>query len=138
MVKEGLRLALANPTRLPRIVPAGGFHVPGLPSLPAGTSVGLGAYFLHQNPDVFPNPQEFQPERWLDPTPEMLRDSFYFGMGARQCIARNLASAELYWAAEALVKSNVLRDAKPTNRAIEIKEWFNSSVIGDKIELQWS
>ncbi|KAI1763528.1 cytochrome P450 [Hypoxylon sp. FL1150] len=137
VVKETMRLAMANPSRLPRVVSSAGLDVAGLPTLPPGTGVGLSAYELHQNPDVFPNPHEFLPERWLDPSPEMLRDSFYFGAGPRQCIARNLAQAELLWLAETLIRSNVLNGAKPVENNIEIREWFNSSVISGKIELVW-
>ncbi|KAI2617740.1 cytochrome P450 [Hypoxylon sp. NC1633] len=137
IVKESLRLSMANPTRLPRVVPKGGLHVPGLPSIHAGTIVGAGAYTLHLNPDVFPQPHEFMPERWLEPTPEMLRDSFSFGQGPRQCIARNLASAMLLWVTETLVRSDVLRGAKPAKDSVEYFQWFNSVVCDGKIELFW-
>ncbi|ROV98408.1 hypothetical protein VMCG_07149 [Cytospora schulzeri] len=136
VVKESLRLSMATPTRLPRKVPAGGFNACGV-SIPAGTNVGIGAYSLHLNPEVFPNPHEFMPERWLESTPEMLRDSFSFGSGLRQCIARNLATQWLHWIAEALVRSDVLQGAKPVTDEIEVREWFNSKVIGGKIELVW-
>ncbi|KAH7158507.1 cytochrome P450 [Fusarium sp. MPI-SDFR-AT-0072] len=131
VVKESLRLSMANPTRFPRIVPPGGMQVPGLPDILAGTSVGAGAFMLHHNPEVFPNPHEFMPERWLSPSQEMLRDSFYFGAGSRQCIARNLASAGLWWAAEALVRSDVLRGAKVFKDKIEIVEWFNAKIVDE-------
>lgn len=137
-VKEACRLALANPTRLPRVVPSGGLNIPGLPTIPAGTSVGIGAYSLHFNPKVFPKPYEFVPERWLECTPEMLRDSFHFGKGPRQCIARNFASAIVWWASEALVRSRVLDDARPVAEKIEIVEWFNSKQVGGNIELSWA
>ncbi|PNP74802.1 hypothetical protein FNYG_11939 [Fusarium nygamai] len=137
VVKETLRLSMANPTRFPRIVPPGGMQVPGLPNIPAGTSVGAGAFMLHHNPEVFPEPYQFMPERWLNPSQEMLRDSFYFGAGSRQCIARNLASAGLWWAAEALIRSDVLRGAKVVQDKIEIVEWFNANIVGEKIELHW-
>ncbi|KAF5585292.1 cytochrome P450 monooxygenase [Fusarium pseudocircinatum] len=137
VVKESLRLSMANPTRFPRIVPPGGMQVPGLPNIPPGTSVGAGAFMLHHNPEVFPNPRQFMPERWLNPSQEMLRDSFYFGAGSRQCIARNLASAGLWWAAEALIRSDVLRNAKVVRDKIEIVEWFNAKIVGEKIELHW-
>ncbi|KAL7942702.1 cytochrome P450 [Trichoderma barbatum] len=136
--KEASRLALANPTRLPRMVPSGGLKVTGLPTIPDGTSVGVGAYALHLNPEVFAMPDEFMPERWLEPTPEMLRDSFHFGKGPRQCIARNFASATVWWAAEALIRSRVLDDAKPVQEKIEIVEWFNSKQVGGDIELRWA
>ena len=137
IVKESLRLALANPTRLPRIVPEGGLHVPGLPVIPSGTSVGIGAFTLHCNPKIFPRPESFEPERWLDPTPEMLRDSFYFGMGTRQCIARNFATIILRWAAEAIIKDGILSAAQPVAERINILEYFNARVVGGKVELRW-
>ncbi|KAF5239861.1 hypothetical protein FANTH_9802 [Fusarium anthophilum] len=137
VVKESLRLSMANPTRFPRVVPPGGMQVPGLPDIPAGTSVGAGAFMLHHNPEVFPEPRQFMPERWLNPSQEMLRDSFYFGAGSRQCIARNLASAGLWWAAEALIRSDVLRGANIVRDKIEIVEWFNAKIVGEKIELHW-
>lgn len=92
---------------------------------------------LHHNPDVFPNPHEFLPERWLNATPEMARDSFYFGQGSRQCIARNFAAAGLWWATEALIRSDVLRGARPIKDKIEVLEWFNAKVIDGKIEMRW-
>jgi len=128
---------MANPTPLRRIVSPGGLHVPGLPSIPAGTSVGIAAYMLHHNPNVFTEPYEFMPERWLDPSPEMLRDSFYFGVGPRQCIARNFAAAGLWWVAEAIIRSDILNGARPVKDKIEILEWFNAKVIDEKIEIRW-
>ncbi|KAG7429030.1 hypothetical protein Forpi1262_v009987 [Fusarium oxysporum f. sp. raphani] len=47
---------MANPTRFRHIDPPGGMQVPGLPNIPAGTSVGAGAFMLHHNPEAFPNP----------------------------------------------------------------------------------
>ncbi|KAM0253628.1 hypothetical protein ACHAQJ_007203 [Trichoderma viride] len=137
-VKEACRLAVANPTRLPRIVSSKGLKVPGLPTIPPGTSVGIGAYALHFNADVFPMPHDFVPERWLEPTPEMLRDNFYFGKGPRQCIARNFASTLLWWTAEGLIRSRVLDGAKPVKDELEMIEWFNAQEVGGSIELCWA
>ncbi|KAI1123044.1 cytochrome P450 [Nemania abortiva] len=137
VVKESLRLAMVNPTRLPRIVPPGGMHVDGLPFIPTGTSVGLSAYNLHFNSEVFPEPHTFLPERWLKPSAEMLRDSFYFGQGPRQCIGRNFAWAALCWAAEGLVRSDVLRGARSVKKDVEIYQWFNSVSQDGKHELVW-
>ena len=33
--------------------------------IPAGTSIALMLYGMHHNPDVFPDPQTFKPERFL-------------------------------------------------------------------------
>ena len=137
VIKEGLRLSMANPTRLPRIVPSIGLHITGLPPIPAGTSVGVSAFSVHFNEKVFAEPHTFRPERWANPTEEMLRDFFAWGAGPRQCIARNLATAELFWAVQAIVQDDVLSGAKAVQDEIKILEWFNSKVIGEKIELVW-
>ncbi|KAL2065493.1 hypothetical protein VTL71DRAFT_3163 [Oculimacula yallundae] len=138
VVKEGLRLSMANPTRLPHVVPRGGWTFKGT-HFPAGAFVGCSATELHLNPQAYPNPYDFQPERWLEGniTPEASKSFFAFGAGSRACIARNLATVELYMATEKMAEKDVLRGAKAVQDKIEIYEWFNSSVKGEKIELIW-
>jgi len=56
--------------------------------------VGL-AHHLHYNPEVYPNPSKFDPERFMgnDPVP---RNAFRtFGRGARACLGQNLAIEQL-------------------------------------------
>ena len=67
----------------------------------------------------------------------MLRDNIPWGIGPRQCIARNLATANLFWAVQALVKRDVLGGASTVEKRVEILEWFNSKVKNQKIELVW-
>ena len=142
MIREGLRLSKANPTRFPRIVPYAGFHFTARDGtsyrVPPGTLIGMQPFTLHFNPEVFVDPTMFRPERWLEsPSPEMLRDWFPFGLGPRQCIARNLAMEELYLIVRALARSNVLAGAKHGGESIEVLEWFKSRVRGGKIEVYW-
>lgn len=141
VVREGLRVGLANPVRLPRTVPAQGFRFQATDGdsyfLPPGTQVGVQIYTLHMNPDVFPHPFAFKPERWLDPTPEMHRDWMVFGLGQRQCLARNLATMELLLAVRTLARENILEGATAVGEKIELLQWFNSKVVGERIELQW-
>lgn len=142
VIREGLRTSLANPTRLPRQVPPSGWTFKpssGEPyHLPAGTQVGLSPMTVHLNPDIFPEPLAFRPERWIDdPTPEMHRDWMPFGLGSRQCIARNLAMMELTLVVRALAKSDVLEGARPVKESIEMVEWFNAKVRDERIEVVW-
>jgi len=67
----------------------------------------------------------------------MVKGSVMFGVGERQCIGRNLATAELFWAVDAMVRKDVLRGARTVRPRIEIVEWFNSKVKGGKVELVW-
>ncbi|KIW29214.1 uncharacterized protein PV07_05041 [Cladophialophora immunda] len=138
VVKEGLRLSMANPSRLPRVVPPGGWTFKDSFFFPAGTEASCTPYSLHLNPHVFPDPRAFRPERWLDPSDEMLRDAIPFGLGSRQCIARNLATVELYAAVARVAEADVLRGAKTLTPNIEILEWFNSKVVGERIDLAWA
>lgn len=70
--------------------------------IPPGTAVGMDSYHMHTNPEIFPEPFEFRPERWLrDPkgpdgrTP-LTNYLSSFGAGSRICIAMHLAYMELY------------------------------------------
>lgn len=136
VVREGLRLSMANPSRLSRLVPSAGWNFKNT-FLPAGTVVSCTPFELHLNPEVFHDPHAFIPERWENPTNEMNRDSIWFGLGTRQCIARNLASTELFCAAQRIVEEDTLNGAHCCQERIEILEWFNSKVKGGKIELLW-
>ncbi|KPI42167.1 Pisatin demethylase [Cyphellophora attinorum] len=137
VIREGLRISMANPSRLPRVVPRGGWTFKGT-YFPDGTEVSCTPFELHFNPTTFPDPHEFRPERWLNPTDEMSRDAIPWGLGLRQCIARNLATWELYAAVPAAVRADVLNGATCCHDKIEILEWFNSKVMDEKIELVWA
>ena len=137
VVKEGLRISMANPTRLPHLVPSGSWSFKDT-YFPAGAIVGCSAYELHFNPIIFSEPQAFKPERWLDASEEMSKYWFAFGAGSRSCIARNLATMELQFATERLARSNVLDGARATQDEIKIYEWFNAKVKGERIELIWN
>ncbi|KAH7379585.1 cytochrome P450 [Pyrenochaeta sp. MPI-SDFR-AT-0127] len=137
IVKEALRISMANPTRLPHVVPPEGWTLKNT-YFPAGSIVGCSAYELHFNPVVFPEPYCFKPERWLKATEEMSQNWFAFGAGSRACIARSLATMELQFTTERLAKTNVLDGAMAVQDNIEILEWFNSKVKGERIDLVWS
>ncbi|KAK0639484.1 cytochrome P450 [Cercophora newfieldiana] len=101
VVKEGLRLAYGVIGRLPRVVPQGGATFNGF-HLPEGTVVGMSSYLMHRNPDAFPNPALFEPERWINTDPEASRAMkaclVPFSRGSRGCIGQNLAMCEMYLA----------------------------------------
>ncbi|KAK4187953.1 cytochrome P450 [Podospora australis] len=95
VIEETLRLYSAVPSGLPRIVPPGGAELAGH-RLDEGVTVCAQAYSMHNNPDVFPDPLSFKPERWAEPVPKVMRDSFMpWGRGARLCIGMHLAKMEL-------------------------------------------
>ncbi|KAF8605416.1 cytochrome P450 [Ceratobasidium sp. AG-I] len=59
-------------------------------SIPASTRVGIHVPGLHYNPKYWDDPEEFIPERFLDP--KWNRDAFIpFAVGPRSCIGRRFA-----------------------------------------------
>lgn len=47
----------------------------------------MSAYLMHSDPQVYPNPGEFVPERWIhDVTPAMHRSYVPFCRGSRNCL----------------------------------------------------
>ncbi|KAL4908422.1 hypothetical protein BDW74DRAFT_175104 [Aspergillus multicolor] len=104
VVREGLRLSYGVMHRLPRV-----FSTPTQYkewTIPAGTPIGIGAYSLHSDPDVYSDPFSFTPERWLGDAvdPRLHRNWVTFSRGSRSCLGLNLAYAELYWALAVLFR----------------------------------
>ncbi|KAL4738837.1 cytochrome P450 [Aspergillus similis] len=144
VIREGLRLGMANPARLTRIVPSQstGCTVSGV-FLPPGTIVGAAAYVFHHNSNVFPQPFEFLPERWLASDEETgarrLKESdiFPYGLGSRVCLGRNLANQQLFTTVARVVESDALNGAVICTDKIDLIEWFNAEIKGHVLEIQW-
>ncbi|NXY00456.1 CP11B protein, partial [Centropus bengalensis] len=51
-------------------------------------------YAMGRSPEVFPDPARFDPARWLGAEDTAFK-ALAFGFGARQCIGRRLAEAEM-------------------------------------------
>ena len=148
IVREGLRLGMANPARFSRVVPPGGFKIDGT-YIPGETDVGMAPYVLHHNPELFPKPFEYHPDRWLDgdnasqtwseaQKRKMERDLIPFSIGSRACIARNFATYVLFVATKAIVESGVLEGARTCTETIELEEYFNVQIKDHKLEIEWS
>ncbi|KAL3480912.1 cytochrome P450 [Aspergillus californicus] len=99
VIKEGLRLHPSVSTRIQRVSVEGPLfyhdHRQNITyTIPAGTPVSVTQLLIHMNPDVFPNPREFQPERWLG-NPRLDQYLVAFSKGARMCAGINLAYQEI-------------------------------------------
>lgn len=81
-IKEALRLYSAIPESFPRLVPQGGTELCGY-GIEEGTVVATQPYSMHRDPDVFQRPEEFDPSRWIDPSPQMADSYMPFGRGSR-------------------------------------------------------
>ncbi len=83
-------------------------------TLPAGASVYFSPYALQRDPNVYPRPHLFDPDRWADDrSPLTQRLSFIpFGGGRRQCIGDVFAMTELVAALATIARRWRLRPVK--------------------------
>jgi cytochrome P450 len=64
--------------------------------IPAGADIIYSQAALHRDPDLYPDPLRFDPDRWNSEQAAALRASFIpFGMGQRKCIGEFLAVFEM-------------------------------------------
>ncbi len=84
VVHEAMRLAHGVVTRDPRRAPEEELRY-GEWVIPRDTPVSMTTYDVLMNGEVFPEPREFRPERWIG-RPELERYFVVFGKGSRQCM----------------------------------------------------
>ncbi len=91
--------------RLTEPVEIGGYE------LPAGVSVTPSVYLVHRNPEVYPEPDRFLPERFID-NPPGTYTWIPFGGGVRRCLGASFAQFEMAVVLEELVKRYEIRPAR--------------------------
>lgn len=98
-----MRLTPATGGVLPREILCGGAAIDGH-HLPPGTVVGVAHYALHHNPEYFPSPFAYKPERWIlnekegvdaDALTRAQSAFCQFSIGPRSCIGKQLAYHEM-------------------------------------------
>lgn len=91
VVKESMRVLPPVPLH-PRIVAQdaelGGYR------LPAGSELFLSIFHMHRNPDIFPDPDVFDPRRWETAKPTVYEYN-PFSAGPRMCIGASFAMMEI-------------------------------------------
>ncbi|KAI7775736.1 hypothetical protein LA080_006417 [Diaporthe eres] len=100
-IDEAMRCTPPISGILPRKVLPGGMVIDGN-KIPAGVDVGVSAYALHHNPDIYPEPFEYRPERWIASEGTSKQDvdaaksNFAgFSTGPRSCVGMPLGYLEM-------------------------------------------
>jgi cytochrome P450 family 135 len=109
VVKETLRLRPVVPAvvrMLKEPMELGGWE------LPAGVSVAPCIYLVHRNPEVYPEPRRFRPERFLE-QPAGTYTWIPFGGGVRRCLGGSFAMFEMKVVLSALARHARLRPSLP-------------------------
>jgi len=57
----------------------------------------MSSWMMHRHPEAFPDPDKFDPTRWMDPEMARARDRYLvpFSRGQFMCIGYHLAQCEL-------------------------------------------
>jgi cytochrome P450 len=108
VIQETLRLrpviSLVNRT-LKAPMEFGGYE------LPAGVKVAPCIYLVHRRPDVYPDPDRFLPERFLEASPGTYT-WIPFGGGVRRCLGGAFAQFEMQVVLRELVRRRTLSPAR--------------------------
>jgi cytochrome P450 family 135 len=109
VIKETLRLRPVLPAvvrKLQEEMEIGGRR------LPAGVAVAPCIYLVHRRPDVYPEPERFRPERFLE-QPAGTYTWIPFGGGVRRCLGASFAMFEMKTVLQAILGRLTLRPAHP-------------------------
>ncbi|KAJ5946669.1 hypothetical protein N7454_003508 [Penicillium verhagenii] len=127
VLKEAMRLHPSVGLIAEREVPQGGTVICGK-HIPGGTIVGINAWVLHRNAQVFPDPEAFIPERWLENSPEKLKEMeqsfFSFGSGSRTCLGKNISLMEMHKIVPQLLREFEIRLHSPEKEWKTMNAWF--------------
>lgn len=83
--------------------------------LPPGVAVGCSIYLVHFDPDTWPDPERFDPTRFIDHKPAPYT-YFPFGGGLRRCIGEAFALYEMR-----IVLATILRELAPVAEVTEVR-----------------
>jgi cytochrome P450 len=94
-------------------------------TIPAGTYVVAAIALVHLRPDVYPDPHEFRPERFLEGQPEPYT-WIPFGGGVRRCIGASFAQQEIKVVLRTLLEGARLR---PASRRPEVPRARHVTIV---------
>ncbi|HKH14407.1 MAG TPA: cytochrome P450, partial [Solirubrobacterales bacterium] len=104
-------------------------------TLPAGTLVLPAIIAIHHREDLYPQPFEFRPERFL----EGQGDGYAwipFGGGVRRCLGASFAQYEMRIVLRAIVERTRLRGAEPRPEALRPRNITLAPARGTRVVLE--
>jgi cytochrome P450 family 135 len=114
VIKESLRLRPVVPgvvRKLTRPLELGGYE------LPAGVRAAPNIYLTHRRPDIYPEPERFRPERFID-SPADTYSWIPFGGGVRRCLGASFALYEMKIVIPTILRTASLRAVGATPEPI--------------------
>ena len=114
VIKETLRIRPVVPGVVRKLKEP--FELRGY-EIPVGTRVAPNIYLTHRNPAVFPEPDRFRPERFLD-EPADTYSWIPFGGGIRRCLGASFALFEMKVVIPTILRRVELETAAPAPERI--------------------
>ena len=130
-IQEALRRRPVIPNAAPRLVKKpvtiGGWEYP--PDILLVAS----AYLVQHDPDIYPDPYEFRPERFLDESPGTYT-WIPFGGGRRRCLGASFAQLEMKLVMKAVFAGSAVQPVEarmetPRRRAITISPKAGATIV---------
>ncbi|KAJ6126691.1 hypothetical protein N7523_002303 [Penicillium sp. IBT 18751x] len=122
IIYESLRLTHGVLFRQPRIAPDESLKFQDW-IIPPGTPVAISTYLTHMDPNIFPDPEAFRPERWIEAKEQGFPLHKYliaFSKGSRQCLGMALAYFEMYLTLAHVARKFDMELYDTTERNLEI------------------
>ncbi|KAF2800348.1 cytochrome P450 [Melanomma pulvis-pyrius CBS 109.77] len=100
-IDEAMRMSPSVGQTLAREAPVGGAIVDG-DFIPAGCDVGVPVYSIHHREDIYPDPFNYNPDRWMvqrEGASQQVLDQYAaynpFSVGPRSCMGKGVALVEM-------------------------------------------
>ncbi|KAJ2981767.1 hypothetical protein NQ176_g1826 [Zarea fungicola] len=141
LIHETLRFHPAAPASLQRLTPQSEDLVIDGVLIPADTTVSCQSFTNQRDPELFPNPDQFNPGRWLN-APEVQLEAMYnrifvWGKGQRSCLGKQLAMMELKLVTAALMRNFCVElGSDTTDSDMEMTDHFTLIAKGKKCILK--
>lgn len=108
-------------------VQAGGF------TIPKGSRVQASVLEVHMNPKYWPEPERFDPDRFVDNNVSMQSHYLAFGIGPKMCLGRRFSLLELKISFALIIRDFRLRPTPqlkeaPTRKLLNISLWPDGGV----------
>ncbi|CAN9510190.1 unnamed protein product [Ophioblennius macclurei] len=118
-INESLRL-YPSVVRLERVAKAS-VEINGL-VIPKDTVVGIPIYSMHRDPEIWPEPEKFKPERFCKENKDTIDPYTYmpFGMGPRNCIGMRFALVSMKLAMATILQRFSFTVCKETEIPLEM------------------
>uniref|UniRef100_A0AAY4BXT5 unspecific monooxygenase n=1 Tax=Denticeps clupeoides TaxID=299321 RepID=A0AAY4BXT5_9TELE len=95
-------------------------------TIPKGTLIGIPVYALHRDPQLWPSPETFRPERFSKENKESVDPYAYlpFGIGPRNCIGMRYALMIMKLVLVKLLQNFTLETCKETQIPLELDSMY--------------